>query len=82
LGSLAWRTLTRRAYQGTHKRKGKPYLLQLALTAQEFSDVLVFRSPSPVVQRALFGALGLAARWRGYRGTYPQLSRMVLASRT
>ena len=62
--------------------KGKPYLLQLALTAQEFSDVLVFRSPSPLVQRALFGALGLAARWRGYRATYPQLSRMVLASRT
>jgi mannose-6-phosphate isomerase-like protein (cupin superfamily) len=62
--------------------KGKPYPLQLALTAQEFSDVLVFRSPPPAVQRTLFGALGLVARWRGYRGTYPQLSRMVLAPRT
>lgn len=62
--------------------KGKPYPLQLALTAREFSDVLVFRSPPLAVQRALFGALGLVARWRGYRGTYPQLSRIVLAPRT
>ena len=62
--------------------KGKPYPLQLALTAREFSDVLVFRSPPLAVQRALFGALGIVARWRGYRGTYPQLSRIVLAPRT
>ena len=61
--------------------KGKPRMLQLSLTAREFSDVLVFRSPPPAVQRALFGALGLVARWRGYRGTYPQLSRIVLAPR-
>jgi quercetin dioxygenase-like cupin family protein len=61
--------------------KGKPHLLQLALTGQEFSDVLVFRSPPPAVQRALFGALAPIARRRGYRGTYPQLSRIVLASR-
>ena len=62
--------------------KGMPYPLQAALTAREFSDVIVFRSPPPAVQRALFGALALVARWRGYRATYPQLSRMVLASRT
>ena len=55
--------------------KGKPHLLQLALTAQEFSDVLVFRSPPPAVQRALFGALGtgralgaaIAGRTRSFR---------------
>jgi hypothetical protein len=33
------------------------------------------------VQRALFGALAPLARSRGYRATYPQLSRTVLAPR-
>jgi len=62
--------------------KGMPHPLQLALTAREFSDVTVFRSPPPAVQRAIFGALAPIARWRGYRATYPQLSRTVLAPRT
>ena len=62
--------------------KGMPYPLQLALFAQEFSDVIEFRSPPPAVQRTLFGALAPIARWRGYRATYPQLSRTVLAPRT
>jgi quercetin dioxygenase-like cupin family protein len=62
--------------------KGMPYPLQLALTAQEFSDIVVFRSPPAAVQRAIFGALAPIARWRGYRATYPQLSRIVLAPRT
>lgn len=60
---------------------GKPNLLQLALTAREFSDVIVFRSPPLGVQRVLFGLLAPIAHWRGYRATYPQLSRMVLAPR-
>jgi len=34
------------------------------------------------VQRAIFGVLAPIARWRGYRATYPQLSRIVLAPRT
>lgn len=58
-----------------------PHLLQLALTAREFSDVIVFRSPPPVVQRAIFSAVAPIARWRGYRATYPQISRTVLAPR-
>lgn len=62
--------------------KGMPYPLQLALSAREFSDVIVFRSPPLAVQRAIFGALAPIARWRGYRATYPQLSRIVLAPRT
>src|SRR5215468_441334 len=66
---------------GHTDRKGMPDLLQLALLAQEFSDVIEFRSPPPAVQRALFGALAPIARWRGYRATYPQLSRTVLAPR-
>jgi Cupin domain len=62
--------------------KGMPNPLQVALCALEFSDVLVFRSPPLAVQGAIFGALSPIARWRGYRATYPQLSRIVLAPRT
>ena len=61
--------------------KGMPYPLQLALCAREFSDVVVFREPPPLVQRAIFGTLAPIARWRGYRATYPQLSRATLAPR-
>jgi hypothetical protein len=60
--------------------EGMPDRLQLALIAREFSDVLVFRSPPLPVQRALFAALAPIARRRGYRATYPQLSRTLLAS--
>jgi quercetin dioxygenase-like cupin family protein len=62
--------------------RGMPNPLQLALVAQEFSDVIVFRSPPPALQRAIFGVLAPVAHWRGYRATYPQLSRIVLAPRT
>ena len=75
-------TLFGLARLGHTNAKGLPDPLQLALIAREFSDVIVFRSPPPAVQRALFGALAPLARWRGYRGTYPQLSRTVLAPRT
>jgi hypothetical protein len=67
---------------GHVNNKGMPNPLQLALTAQEFGDVVVFRRPPPAMQRALFGALAPIARSRGYRATYPQLSRTVLAPRT
>jgi quercetin dioxygenase-like cupin family protein len=66
---------------GHTDRRGMPSPLQLPLTAREFSDVIVFRSPPLAVQRAIFGGLAPIARWRGYRATYPQLSRMVLAPR-
>jgi quercetin dioxygenase-like cupin family protein len=67
---------------GHTNSKGMPHLLQLALFAQEFNDVIEFRSPPPAVQRSLFAALTPIARWRGYRATYPQLSRTILAPRT
>jgi hypothetical protein len=49
------------------------------IIAREFSDVVVFRSRPLAVQRAHFGALSPLARGLGYRATYPQLSRVVLA---
>jgi len=61
--------------------KGMPYPLQLALCAREFADVIVFRAPPPLVQHVIFGTLAPIARWRGYRATYPQLSRVALAPR-
>jgi quercetin dioxygenase-like cupin family protein len=66
---------------GHTNSKGMPHPLQLALFASEFTDVIVFRKPPPALQRAIFGALAPIARARGYRATYPQISRTVLAPR-
>ncbi len=74
-------TLFGLAREGHVNAKGMPNPLQLALTAQEFSDVIVFRKPPPPVQRLVFGALGSIARRRGYRATYASLSRTTLAPR-
>jgi quercetin dioxygenase-like cupin family protein len=74
-------TLFGLAREGHVNAKGMPDLLQLALTAQEFSDVIVFRRPPPRVQRIVFGALAPIARRRGYRATYANLSRTTLAPR-
>jgi mannose-6-phosphate isomerase-like protein (cupin superfamily) len=75
-------TLFGLAREGHVNAKGMPNPLQLALTAQEFSDVIVFRRPPPAVQHVVFGALGPIARRRGYRPTYASLSRTTLAPRT
>jgi quercetin dioxygenase-like cupin family protein len=74
-------TLFGLARLGHTNAKGMPHPLQLALFAREFSDVVVFRSPPPAVQRVVLGALAPLARRRGYRATYPQISRTVLAPR-
>jgi hypothetical protein len=58
-----------------------PHPLQQALFAIEFSDVIVFRRPPAAVQRVLFGILAPLARRRGYRATYPSLSRTTRAPR-
>jgi quercetin dioxygenase-like cupin family protein len=74
-------TLFGLARLGHTNSKGLPDPLQLSLFALEFSDVIVFRKPPPGVQRVIFGALAPIARRRGYRATYPQISRTVLAPR-
>ena len=65
------------ARAGHTDASGIPNPLQLALCAREFTDVIVFRSPPLLVQRTVFAMLAPIARWRGYRGTYPQFSRTV-----
>jgi quercetin dioxygenase-like cupin family protein len=74
-------TLFGLASLGHTNATGMPDPLQLALFAREFSDVIVFRRPPRAMQRAIFGVLAPIARRRGYRSTYPQISRTVLAPR-
>jgi quercetin dioxygenase-like cupin family protein len=74
-------TLFGLAREGHVNKRGLPHPLQLALFAPEFSDVMVLRKPPAMVQRVLFGALAPIARRRGYRATYPSLSRTTLAPR-
>lgn len=74
-------TLFGLAREGHVNAKGMPDPLQLSLFASEFSDVLLLKRPPPAVQRVVFGALGSIARRRGYRATYPSLSRTTLAPR-
>lgn len=77
--ALMIETLFGLARMGHTNAKGMPHPLQLALIATEFSDVIVFRKPPEAVQRALFGPLAAIARRRGYRATYPQISRTLLS---
>ncbi len=60
------------ARNGKTNEKGMPNLLQAALFAREFEDVLYFTKPPRAVQKLLFGALAPIARLLGYRGSYPE----------
>jgi quercetin dioxygenase-like cupin family protein len=60
------------AQDGKTNSRGMPNLLQAAIFAREFSDVLYFTRPPLLVQRLLFGALAAIARALGYRGSYPE----------
>ena len=65
---------------GTQNGRHAAYVI--ALTAPEFSDIVVFPFSTTVVQRGPSGALAPVARWLGYVRRYPQLSRIVMAPRT
>ena len=60
------------AQDGKVNRKGMPNLLQLAVFAQEFDDVMRLTRPPRWVQRGLFGLLAPLARMLGYQGSYPE----------
>lgn len=70
------RTLWGLARDGRTNDKGMPGMLQIAAISDEFSDVIVFRRPPRIVQRALFGVLAPLAHRRGYRGIYPRYEEM------
>jgi quercetin dioxygenase-like cupin family protein len=60
------------AQDGKTDQKGMPHLLQLALFAREFDDVIRFTRPPRLLQWLLFLVLAPLARWRGYQGNYPE----------
>jgi quercetin dioxygenase-like cupin family protein len=60
------------AQDGKTNAKGMPNLLQLALIASEFEDVIRLGTPAPMVQRMVFPLLKPIARLRGYQSSYRQ----------
>ena len=60
------------ALDGKTNARGMPNLLQLALLAREFEDVLYFTKPPRVLQKILFGILAPVARLLDYKGSYPE----------
>jgi quercetin dioxygenase-like cupin family protein len=60
------------AQDGKVNPRGMPNLLQLAVFAREFVDVVQFTRPPRIVQRILFGLLAIPARLLGYRGSDPE----------
>lgn len=57
---------------GQVDRHGMPRLLQLAVTAQEYRDAMIFAKPPPWIQRLLFGSLAPVGRLLGLRPMYPR----------
>ncbi len=60
------------AQDGKTNAKGMPNLLQAALIAREFEDVLYFTKPPRAIQKVLFAILAPIARLLGYKGSYPE----------
>lgn len=65
-------TLFGLARDGKTDATGRPNLLQAALFAREFDDVIRFVRPPRAAQKVLFGVLAPAARMLGYRAIYPE----------
>jgi len=67
------------AQDGRTDRSGRPHLLEAALLAREFDDVLRFTSPPRPLQQVVFGLLAPIARLRGLRGFDPAVMERVPA---
>jgi len=59
------------ARDGKLNAKGRPKLLQGALTGRKHIDDIALARPPVVVQRLLYALLAPLARARGYRDRYP-----------
>ncbi len=60
------------AQDGKTDRTGKPGMLQIALLAREFDDVIRYDKGPRVVQQLLFFLLTPIAKAKGLRGNYPE----------
>ena len=60
------------AQDGKTDRTGKPGILQIALLAREFDDVIRYDKGPRVVQQILFLLLTPLAKAKGLRGNYPE----------
>ena len=60
------------AQDGKTDHTGKPGLLQIALLAREFDDVIRYDKGPRVVQKLLFLALTPLAKLKGLKGSYPE----------
>jgi hypothetical protein len=78
---MIFRQLFGLAQDGKVKANGKPHLLQAAVIAREFDDVLRFTSPPRLAQRIAFGALAPIAWLLGYRGITPEYEQRRPAER-
>jgi hypothetical protein len=58
------------ACDGKVNDRGIPHLLQLAITARAYRDVMVIASPPPLVQRLMLGALAPIGRLLGRQPSY------------
>lgn len=63
------------ANAGQVDKKGKPFLLQAAVIAREFADVIVFTQPPPAIQRVALAILAPLASLLGYRAIDPAFCR-------
>lgn len=68
------------AHDGKVNAKGMPDLLQLAVIADEFGDVVRFTHPPRAVQRLLFGLLAPIGRRSGRRAVYAHHRSAVISS--
>jgi uncharacterized cupin superfamily protein len=73
-------TLFGLAAEGKTDKKGMANPLQMAVIAQEFSDVVVFMNPPPSVQRFLFAIMAPLGRLAGFKAMYPHHLKMAIGT--
>ena len=66
------------AHEGKTNSEGRPGMLQLAVIARAYRDVISFTKPPAFVQAALFGPLAAIGRARGLRSSYAHHRALVV----
>ena len=66
------------AHEGKTNSEGRPRLLQLAVIARDYREVISFTKPPAFLQAALFGPLAAIGRARGLRSSYPHHRALVV----